>query len=82
MARKKWFGIAAIVAAIGGAVGYALTKVNESPEKSAEVYEGVKGTAKESSEKAAALYEAAKEKVQRGNAGSDEADAAMETVSS
>jgi hypothetical protein len=32
MARKKWFGVAAVVVAIGGAVGYALRKVNESPE--------------------------------------------------
>jgi len=80
MARKKWFGVAAVVAAIGGAVGYALSKVNESPEKAAQLYEGVKQTAKESPEKAAAVYDAAKEMLQRGDGSDEEADSEMETA--
>ena len=80
MTTKKWFGIAAVVAAIGGAVGYALTKVKESPETAADMYEGVKETAKESPEQAAALHDAAKEKSQRGNGADEEAEAEMETV--
>ena len=47
MARKKWFLLAAVAAAIGGAMAYVLTKVKENPEKAAEVYEGVKETANE-----------------------------------
>ncbi len=82
MARKKWFRLAAVVAAIGGAMAYVLTKVKENPEKAAEVYEGVKETAKESPEKAAALYDAAKDMLQRGNGGNAEADAERETVAS
>jgi hypothetical protein len=82
MGTKKWFGIAAVVAAIGGAVGYALTKVKESPETAADMYEGVKETAKESPEKAAAVYDAAKEKLKRGNGDNEEADAEMETAGS
>ena len=82
MARKKWFRLAAVVAAIGGAMAYVLTKVKENPEKAAKVYEGVKETAKESPEKAAALYDAAKDMLQRGNGGNAEADAAKVTVAS
>jgi hypothetical protein len=82
MATKKWFRLAAVVAAIGGAVGYVLTKAKENPEKAAELYEGVKETAKESPEKAAALYDAAKDMLQRGNGGNAEADAERETVAS
>lgn len=37
MATKKWFGLAAVFAAIGGAVAYAVTKVKESPKKAAEM---------------------------------------------
>ena len=80
MARRKWFGIAAVVAAIGGAVAYALTKDKESPETAAEVYEGVKETAQESPEKAAAVYTAAKEKLKRGNGDNEGAEAELETV--
>ena len=80
MTTKKWFGIAAVVAAIGGAVGYVLTKVKGSPETASEMSEGVKETAKESPEQAAALHDAAKEKSQRGNGADEEAEAEMETV--
>ncbi len=80
MATKKWFSIAAVVAVIGGAVGYVLTKVKKSPDTAFEMYEGVKETAKEGPEKAAALYDAAKEKLQRGNGANEEAEAEMETV--
>ena len=80
MATKKWFGIAAVVAVIGGAVGYVLTKVKGSPDTAFEMYEGVKETAKEGPEKAAAFYDAAKEKLQRGSGANEEAEAEMETV--
>jgi hypothetical protein len=65
MATKKWFGLAAVVATIGGAVAYVLTKVKESPDKAAEVYGGIMEKAKESPEKAGAKVDAAKEKFQR-----------------
>ena len=80
MATKKWFGIAAVVAAIGGAVGYVLTKVRQDPETASEMYEGVKETAKESPEKAAAFYDAAKEKLQGADGADEKAEAEMETV--
>ena len=70
----------AVVAFIGGAVGYVLTKVKGGPDTAFEMYEGVKETAKEGPEKAAALYDAAKEKLQRGNGANEEAEAEMETV--
>ena len=82
MAMKKWFWLAAVVAAIGGAMAYVMTKAKENPEKAAELYEGVKETAKESPEKAAAFYDAAKDILQRGNGGNAEADAGKETVAS
>ncbi len=67
---------------IGGAVGYVLTKVKESPETASEMFEGVKETAKESPEKAAALYDAARDMLQRGNGGNAGLDAERETVAS
>lgn len=75
MASKKWFGLAAVAAAIGGAVAYLVTKVKESPDKAAEMFETAKEKAKESPEKAAALIDTAKDKVKRNgeDAESDEA---------
>ena len=32
MATKKWLGLAAVLAAVGGAVGYGLTRVKKGPE--------------------------------------------------
>ena len=37
MTTKKWFGLAAVVAAVGGAVGLALTKVRSGSEKASDL---------------------------------------------
>jgi hypothetical protein len=76
MATKKWFGLAAVVAAIGGATAYVLTKVREDPEKASYTSAAVSLTP------AAALYDAAKTKLQRDNGSSEGADAEKETVAS
>ena len=81
MATKKWFGLAAVVAAIGGAVAYVLTKVKESPDKATEVYEGMKEKAKESPEKASAMVDAAKDKL-RGNGEVAETEVEKENAAS
>lgn len=78
MASKKWFGIAAAVAAIGAAAGLAVNKLRESPESAAEMYEGVKETAKAGPEKAAAIYGAAKEKVASETSSDEKVDAELE----
>lgn len=77
MANKKWFGLAAVVAAIGGAVAYVITRVKESPDMAAEMMDTVKEKAKESPEKVSALVDAAKDRVQNGKKAT-EADAAEE----
>ncbi len=40
MATKKWLGLAAVLAAVGGAVGYGLTRVKKGPEAPAQVQGG------------------------------------------
>ena len=78
MASKKWFGIAAAVAALGAAAGLAVNKLRDSPEKAAEVFEGVKETAKAGPEKAAAMYGVAKEKVAGESDTTENAEAELE----
>ena len=77
MARKKWFGIAAVTAAASAVAAYGLTKIRQSPEGAAEMDEGVKATAKEGPEKAAAIDDAANEKLQRSD---ETAEAELETA--
>lgn len=82
MAAKKWFGLAAVVAAIGAGTAYAVTKIKGSPEAASNLYDGAKQKAKESPDRAAEVLGAAKAKVMRSanEAESEGADGDEEVV--